>query len=61
MSATVCVGGLTSLNLLQGNVFSRAARWTRSSAGSFRLFWSSLRLSPIASPPALPLCRKISS
>ena len=54
-------GCLTSLNLLQGKVLSRAARWTGSSAGSFLLFWCSLRLSSIASPAALPLCRQRSS
>lgn len=54
-------GCLTSLNLLQGNVLSRAARWAGSSAGSFRLFWSSLRLCSIASPTVLLLCREISS
>uniref|UniRef100_A0A480J7S0 tRNA (Guanine(26)-N(2))-dimethyltransferase n=1 Tax=Sus scrofa TaxID=9823 RepID=A0A480J7S0_PIG len=53
MCASVWVRGhLTSLNLLQGNVLSRAARWAGSSGGSFRLFWSSLRLSSIASSPA---------
>lgn len=54
-------GCFTSLNLLQGNVLSRAARWTGSSAGSFLLFWCSLRLSSIASPAALPLCGERSS
>ena len=54
-------GCLTSLNLLQGKDLSRAARWTGSSAGSFLLFWCSLRLSSIASPAALPLCRQRSS
>lgn len=54
-------GPLTSLNLLQGNVLSWAARWARSSSGSFRLFWSSLRLSSTASPAALPLRRETSS
>lgn len=53
-------GYLTFLNLLQGNVLSRAARWARSSAGSFLLFWSNLRLSSIASPTAFPLCREMS-
>lgn len=54
-------GCLTFLNLLQGNVLSRAARWAKSSAGSFLLFWSNLRLSSIALPTALPLCREMSS
>lgn len=51
-------GHLTSLNLLQGNVLSQAARSAGSSTGSFRLFWSSLRLSSTDSPAALPLCRE---
>ncbi|VCW79618.1 unnamed protein product, partial [Gulo gulo] len=42
----------------RGNVLSRAARWTGSSAGSFLLFWCSLRLSSIAPPAALPLYRE---
>lgn len=62
MCASVGAGGhLTSLNLLQGNVLRWAARWARSSSGSFRLFWSSLRLSSTASPAALPLRREMSS
>lgn len=48
---------ITSLNRLQGNVLRRAARWAGSSAGSFRLFCSSLRLSARPSLAALPLCR----
>lgn len=53
------VGYLTSLNLLQGNALSQAACWAGSLAGSFRLFWSSLRLSSMALPTVLPLCREI--
>ena len=51
-------GHLTSLNLLQGNVLSQAARSAGSSTGSFRLFCSILRLSSTVSPAALPLCRE---
>lgn len=54
-------GCLTSLNFLQGNVLSRAARWAGSSAGSFRLFWSNLHLSSTVWPDALPLYREVSS
>ena len=51
-------GEITSLNRLQGNVLRRAARWAGSSAGSFLLFCSSLRLPARSSLAALPLCRE---
>lgn len=44
-------------NRLQGNVLRRAALWAGSSAGSFRLFCSSLRFSSGSLLAALPPCK----